>query len=89
MFVDFLETKRSRGELRIVLSVLREFKEMESGAEFAHSSFRTWEKLEMIEEYLIYLTTGDIKKLQKDTVRYIKKNKPELYNKILKGELIC
>lgn len=72
MITDFLKTNRSKDELRIALEVVREFKECESGQEWAMISFAAWAKLEQLEEYLAHLVEGA--PLKKDTIAYIKEN---------------
>jgi hypothetical protein len=53
---DFLKTKRDKGELKIALEVIRDFKSYESPGEWLHVPFLAWRKLEQLEEYLVFLT---------------------------------
>lgn len=69
---DFLDTKTSREELAIALKVLREFKSNENAEEWMFVSFKAWEKLEQLEEYLAFLVEG--KPLAADTIAYMKKD---------------
>ena len=69
VITDFLKTKRSKRELKIALTVLREFKSCESEEEWLYSSFESWEKLEMLEEMLAHLC--EKKTLNDDTLKSI------------------
>lgn len=53
--VEFLKTKRSKQELEIALSVLREFKSNESDEEWAAGFFLTWAQIEKFENMLVAL----------------------------------
>lgn len=66
---DFLKTKRSKKDLEVALSVLREFKSCESMDEFLGISLGAWAKLEQLEEFLEHLTSG--KELRTDTKEYM------------------
>jgi hypothetical protein len=66
---DFLQTKRSKLELRTALAVLREFKECESMEEWLGISFSAWAKLEQLEEFLAHLVEGA--PLLPDTLAYM------------------
>lgn len=72
MITDFLKTTRSKNDLRIALEVLREFKECESGQEWAMIPFAAWAKLEQLEEFLTHLVEGA--PLKDDTIAYIAQN---------------
>jgi hypothetical protein len=54
----FLETKRPLDDLQSALSVIREFKSLESRDEWAEMPFIGWCRLEQLEDYL-KLLTGD------------------------------
>ncbi len=71
MITDFLKTKRSKKDLKIALSVLRDFKQCESTQEWLMISFGAWAKLEQIQEYLEHLVEGE--PLAKDTLEYIER----------------
>lgn len=58
MIADFLNTTRSKEELKTTLEVLREFKSCESAEEWAFTMFVAWAKLEQMEEFLEYLVEG-------------------------------
>jgi hypothetical protein len=47
-----MATQRDRGDLRIALEVLREFKALESAAEYCGAPFTVWARLEQLEDYL-------------------------------------
>ena len=72
MITDFLKTERSKDELTAALSVLREFKECESGREWLEIPFHAWVKLEQLEEFLAHLV--EEKPLREDTKNYIREN---------------
>jgi len=65
--MDFLKTARSKEDLGVVLEVLREFKQCESGEEWLYTSFEAWVKLEQLEEFLAHMVNGD--ELKDDTER--------------------
>lgn len=69
MITDFLQTKRSKGELATALAILREFKECESEREWLEIPFVAWAKLEQLEEFLAHLVEGA--PLATDTLRYL------------------
>ena len=71
MIAKFLQTTRSKEELRHALEVMREFKECESTAEWAMTPFEAWTKLEQMEEFWAHLVEGA--PLAKDTVAYIER----------------
>jgi len=75
MIIDFLQTKRSKDDLRITLEVLREFKSCESMKEWVSIPFAAWAKVEQLQEYLEHLVDG--KDLESDTLDYIEANKLE------------
>ena len=75
MLTDFLKTKLTKFELACALQVIKEFKSNENWAEWLHSSFTAWEKLEILEEYLEHLVEG--KPLKPDTIEYIKQNEQQ------------
>jgi len=75
MITDFLDTQRSKSDLKIALEVLREFKECESKEEWAMIMFAAWTKLEQLEEFLENLVEGA--PLADDTVQYITKHHKE------------
>lgn len=66
---DFLQTKKTKEELSMALSVLKEFKNNESNAEYMMCPFEAWTKLEQLEEFLEFLVNG--KELEEDTLNYI------------------
>lgn len=70
MITDFLKTNRSKADLEIALTVLREFKENESAEEYFGIWFMAWAKFEQLQEFLEHLVEG--KKLQQDTIEYMK-----------------
>lgn len=69
MITDFLKTQRDKNDLRVALEVLREFKECESGAEWAMIPFTAWAKLEQLEEFLNHLVEDA--PLKDDTIAYM------------------
>lgn len=69
MITNFLKTTRSKHDLEIALSVLREFKQGESQEEWTSIMFIAWAKLEQLEEFLAHLVE-DVP-LKADTVEYI------------------
>lgn len=69
MITDFLETKRTKEELKTALEILLEFKSGENTEEWLSSPFVSWVKLEQLEEYLQHLVNGS--DLKEDTVEYI------------------
>ena len=71
MITDFLQTKRSREELKTTLEIIREFKAHESNEEYLAIPIAAWAKLEQLEEFLAHLVEG--KRLQPDTLSYISK----------------
>jgi hypothetical protein len=75
MITDFLNTQRSKDDLKITLEVLREFKECESSEEWAMVMFVAWQKLEQLEEFLANLVEGT--PLADDTIKYITKHHKE------------
>jgi len=64
--IDFLQTKRSKEELKIALDVLREFKGHESPREWLLIGFKAWQKIEQLEEFLAHLVEGS--ELREDTM---------------------
>ena len=58
---NFLETKRSKKDLEIVLEVIQDFKSYESEEEWALHSFESWQKLEQLEGYLEKLLQKNLK----------------------------
>lgn len=54
--LNFLKTTRSKEDLKTALSVLEEFKQAESSAEYFGGSFSLWVRLEQFEDYLRLLT---------------------------------
>ena len=72
MITDFLKTKRPVEELKIALSVIKEFKNHESAEEWAAISFAAWAKIEQLEEFLKNLCNGEA--LESDTIAYIAKH---------------
>ena len=54
--LTFLNTTRSKEELRTALSVIEEFKASESEAEWFGIMFSAWAKLEQLEDFLRLLT---------------------------------
>lgn len=73
MITDFLNTQRPKEELSTALSVVRLFKNCESGNEWLAGSFESWVKLEQLEEFLAHLVEGA--PLAEDTVEFIKQVK--------------
>ena len=67
---DFLKTKRPKKELKIALSILKEFKKCESMEEWAMIRFAAWAKFEQFEEFLEHLVNK--KRLKADTKEYMK-----------------
>lgn len=56
--IRILQTQRSTEELQAALSVIREFKSLESEGEWLGTDFAAWVKLEQLEEYLDHLVNG-------------------------------
>lgn len=71
MIVDFLQTPRTKEELRLALEVLREFKACESEDEWNVTPFAAWAKLEQFEEFLGHLAEGS--SLRPDTLQELKR----------------
>jgi hypothetical protein len=65
----FLITKRSLGDLKIALAVLREFKECEGTYEWIATPLAAWAKLEQLEDYLKLLTDTQAGKVDDDRAR--------------------
>lgn len=76
MLIEFLKTKRTKEELKIVLDTVKEFKSKESPEEYISTMFSAWAKLEQFEEYLEYLVNG--KELEEDTKKELKKGGIEI-----------
>jgi hypothetical protein len=70
MITDFLNTKHSKEDLKVTLSVIKEFKSCESDMEWLHIDFAAWAKLEQLEEFLEHLVNE--KPLAADTIQYLK-----------------
>ena len=69
MITDFLNTKRPKKELQIVLETLQEFKSCENQEEWLGIPFAAWAKLEQLEEFLSYLINNT--SLKDDTIEYM------------------
>lgn len=72
MITDFLQTARSKDELKHALEVLREFKKHESQEEWVMIPFAAWAKLEQLEEFLAHLVEDT--PLADDTMEYMKRS---------------
>ena len=64
MLLEFLKTKRTKDELKLVLDILKEFKNNESEKEFIYCSCESWIKLEQFEDYLRLLTDTEVEKVE-------------------------
>jgi len=75
--IEFLDTTRSKDELKIALSVIEEFKGKESEVEWASFSFESWQRLEQLQDYLRLLTGIDVKEVNDNTAISYIANKQE------------
>ena len=79
MITDFLQTTRTKEELKTALEVLREFKGSESREEWLMIPFAAWAKLEQLEEFLAYLADGDpLAKDTQDWIEQVRGMKPKM-----------
>ena len=67
--IRFLETKRSRQDLEAALSVIEEFKQLETTVEYMLQPFSLWVRLEQLEDYLRLLLGKDVEKVNDGIAR--------------------
>lgn len=65
----FLLTKRTPEELKTALEILEEFKQQENQAEWYHTPFDCWMKLEQMEDYLRLLTGDGAEDVKDETAK--------------------
>ena len=74
--VTFLNTDRNKGELKIALDVIQEFRSKESLEEWGLCPFDCWVKLEQLEDYLKLLTRTDVDSVDDNkAIQYFKEIK--------------